>query len=250
MPPSPPAPGPPPSSRTPVSLMLPTSHPRGIALASPSGVFRGPMNLMGLHWLLLASALLIGPWTSPGYRHRGWPLRHSGCCSLHSPQARPWAWPNLRPLLGTPAPKAQAAPGSVTTCFMLSQEGPTAEVLRPQHDAEVDEAALLVPNHTTALSLECRAHLTGMVGLGGRGLQVPATASDLVHSFVLWLAPESMFSNGQFSLGCLAVPPCTPASTGHPQPQGKGTPTLPGEFPVSQMRKRKVGGAVPRSPAL
>lgn len=53
---------------------------------------------------------------------------------------------------------------------MLSQEVPPAEVRKPQHDAEVDEAALRVPNHTTTLSLECRAHLTGMVELGWRGL--------------------------------------------------------------------------------
>lgn len=56
------------------------------------------------------------------------------------------------------------------------------EVLKPQCDTEVNEAALLVQNHTMTLSLGCGVHITMIVVLG---LQVPATASYLECSFVL-----------------------------------------------------------------
>lgn len=124
-------------------------------------------------------------------------------------------------------------------------------MLKPQHDAEVDEAALLVPNHTMTLSLECRARLTRMVELGAGGFRfqpLPQTWS-IPWCLALWLAPESMFSNGQFCLRCLAAPPCTPVPLAILNGKGK-EPQLYREFPVSQMRKLKVGGAVPRSLAL
>lgn len=70
---------------------------------------------------------------------------------------------------------------------------------------------------------------------------------------VLWallLAPESVFSNGPFSLRCAAVPPCTLAFIGLLQLQAEETPTLLAEFPVSQMRELEVGRAGPRPTAL
>lgn len=132
---------------------------------------------------------------------------------------------------------------------MLSQEVPTAEVLKPQHDAEADKAAPLVPNHTAALSLEGRAHLLGMVEWGWRGLKFQPR---LGPGALLCAWPCGLLQNPCFPMvsslsDARQPPPCTPtpASIGHPQLQGKETPTLPGEFPVSWMRKLKVGGAVP-----
>lgn len=67
-------------------------------------------------------------------------------------------------------------------------------MLKPQCDAEVNEASLLVENHRTlSLGLWCTPQHVSRT----RGLQVSATASNLEHSSVLRpCSPESMFSNG------------------------------------------------------
>lgn len=242
-----PAPGSAPSYRTLVHVTLPTCHPHGMALVVPKWRPPGAMNLIGF----------CGP--PPFSLGRG-PLWLPGTMAgLQGTQSAATASAPPRPSLGlglgpasTPSedPSTHGLGGSwvcdsIALCSV--RRSPQQRSLSPNTMQRLTK--LLCEFQTTRrLSAWSAEHTPpGMVELGWRGLRfqpLPRTWYTPLR-LALWLAPEFMFSKGQRSLGCPAAPPCPPASIGCPQLPGKETPALPGEFPVSKMRKLKVSRAVP-----